>query len=305
MATRDETTPDADLGDVDAWAMVPTPFTRDGADVDADSLARFARHAANQGCTGLIALGVIAEPTTLSLEEKRTCLETLAAANPALPVAATVMTLDTRAAAAEAVTLTRDLDTPVAGLMVPVAHADPAAFRAHLQAIHAATGLPLLVQDLPRATGVTITIDDLVTALDGLGHVVAGVKCESPPTFVRIARLRERTGVTCISGFGGIGLVDDIVSGATSVAVGVTPISTVVDALHTGRRGHHADASRLIGARAALIHLETQPGQSIALRKEHWRRAGIIAHRTTREPTPAWTEDLEVHSAAHQVGARD
>jgi 4-hydroxy-tetrahydrodipicolinate synthase len=79
------------LAEVAAWAMAPTPFTSAGTDVDAESLARFARHVTAQGCTGLIALGVIAEPATLSRQERLTCLATIADAAPSSPVVATVM----------------------------------------------------------------------------------------------------------------------------------------------------------------------------------------------------------------------
>ncbi|MFC5676709.1 dihydrodipicolinate synthase family protein [Aeromicrobium endophyticum] len=298
---RTQTVPRRPLGEVAAWAMTPTPFTSDGSRVDTDSLARFARHATEQGCTGFLALGVIAEPATLSLQERLTCLATVADAAPSSPVVATVMELDTGAAVQEAEILTRSLGAGVAGLMVPVTDPDADVLRAHLRAVHDATGCQVVVQDLPRATGVQIAVDDLACAVDGLDFV-AGVKCESPPTFVRVARLRDLTGVPCISGFGGIGLVDDVVSGATSVAVGVTPAATVVAALDAARLGRHAEAARLIGTRAALITYETQPGQSIAIRKEHWRRAGVIAHRSTRAPTPAWTDDLDDHSRAHGVG---
>lgn len=289
---------DHSIDQIDAWAMTPTPFTRDGAGVDTSSLIRFARHANEQGCAGFIALGVIAEPTTLTLEERLMCVETIAGAAPSSPVVATVMALDSGVAVKEATALTRSLGKKVAGLMVPVTDSDPTHFRTHLRAVHDATGCQVLVQDLPRATGVEIVVDDLAAAVSGLDFV-AGIKCESPPTFVRIARLRALTGLTCISGFGGIGLVDDVVSGASSVAIGVTPAAAVVDALASARLGRPAEAARLIGEKSALITYETQPGQSIAIRKEHWRRAGVISHRSTREPTRPWTDDLDAHSTAH------
>lgn len=288
------------LAEVSAWAMAPTPFTRDGAEVDVASLTRFVHHTVAQGCSGFIALGVIAEPATLSPAERLTCVRTIAEAAPSRPVVATVMALDTHMARTEATAMADSLGADLAGLMLPVTDADPRVVRAHLRAVHDATGCRVVVQDLPRATGVTIDVDDLASALGGLDFV-SGVKCESPPTFARIARLRALTDVTCISGFGGIGLLDDVISGATSVAVGVTPAAAVVAALGAARLGRHGEASRLIGEKAALIHLETQPGQSIAIRKEHWRRAGVMAHRTTRTPTPAWSDDLDAHSRAHGV----
>jgi 4-hydroxy-tetrahydrodipicolinate synthase len=247
----------------------------------------------------LIALGAIAEPATLSPAERLFALQVLADACAATPLVATVLTTEVDRSIAEGRLFVSELGDQLAALMVPVVSGDPRTVRHHLRRFHESTGAEVVLQDLPSATGVTIAVEDLAQALSGL-EFVAAVKCECPPTFRRIARLAESGGsYTLMSGFGGSGVVDDVLSGACSIAVGVTVPEDVTAAFHAARRGDLREASAIIGRRAALISFETQPGQNIAVRKEHWRRRGTIEHATVRHPSGAWTPDLDAHSAAH------
>ena len=286
------------LRDVQTWGMLPTPFTSDGADVDHASLAGLGHHLVNEGCEGLVCLGMIAEPSTLNVQEQVAIIDTLTTSSLDVPIVASLMTTDERAALRTAATLVSEFGDVVTGLMVPVHSSDALALRAHLQRLHQTTGTDLLVQDLPRATGVTIEVDDLAQALDGLGFVV-GVKCESPPTFHRIRRLAANADYSLISGLGGAGLIDDLLAGADAVAIGSTATAAIASAFAAWRLGHRESARDLIAAVSPLLHFETQPGQSTSIRKEHWRRRGLIASATVRPPTPTWTRDLDAHARIH------
>ncbi len=278
-------------------AMLPTPFTADANAIDHASLATLVATVRERGCESLVALGVVAEPASLSLAEKISALETIVeAGGNETPVTATVMNGEDRAG--EARILHRALGAAITSIMVPVSSADPACVRAELVAVHEATGLPVIVQDYPAASGVTIALDDLVRALEGLDFVGA-VKCEAAPTFWRMRQLADRTPVTIIAGMGGIGLTDELSSGASEIACGITRPEIIVAASHLWGMGSREEARELISSASPLIVFETQQTTSVAIRKEHWRRQGVIAHASVRSPSVPYQGSFSSLSDAH------
>lgn len=278
------------------WAMVPTPFTPGGERICEQSLRALTREMLGRGCTGSIALGVIAEPASLSLDEKMTVLDVVISASEGAPVIATVMSLDPVVAADEATALGTRFGTSLAGVMIPVRSHDADVVRRSIVDTHGLSNLPVMVQDLPSATGVRIDIDDLVGALAGLGSSLMAVKAEGPPTFSRIRRLREDVDTVVVSGNGGIGVVDDFLAGARWAAAGISRPEVLVQAVRRIESGDLVGAQRMIDSVASLISYETQPGTSIAIRKEHWRRQGVIADSAVRRPTMSYDPAFDVHS---------
>ena len=282
--------------------MVATPFVEGAYAVDEESLVDLAGSFARAGCSALVVLGVIGEPSTLTREEKLQVVRTTARST-AVPVIAGVMRRSLPDMEREAADLAAQCGSLLSGLMLPVLSSDAEELRASLCRVHAATGLPVLVQDLPQHSGTSIDVADLADALEGLDFV-SGIKCEALPTFRRIAYLAERGFTDLISGFGGIGVLDDLLSGADGLAIGVTIPETLAQVVEQWRQGNDRRAATLLSRYALRIHYETQPGQSIAIRKEHWRRQGMIRYSDVRPPTPPWTSDLERLSAAHGIGDR-
>ncbi|WP_207841507.1 dihydrodipicolinate synthase family protein [Williamsia soli] len=278
------------------WGMVPTPFTEDGSEVCQRSLQALTREMLARGCTGTIALGVIGEPASLSYEEKVSVLEAVLDASGDAPVVATVMAVDEQVALAEINSLADEFAGSLTAVMIPVSSPHPAALRRSIIGAHDSSGLPVLIQDLPSATGVTIGIDDLLCALEGLEHLVWAVKCEAAPTFSRIRRLRRETPVTLMAGNGGIGLVDDDLAGAQWAAAGISRPEAIVEAMRWLRSGNPDRAQEIIAAVSALIAFETQAGTSIGIRKEHWRRQGVIYSSAVRPPAVPYAPHLIAHS---------
>jgi 4-hydroxy-tetrahydrodipicolinate synthase len=280
------------------WSMVATPFDANAERICEPSLRALTQEVLSRGCSGLIALGVIAEPDSLSLAEKLRALAViLDSAGPA-PVIAATMNRNPADAASELGVLTAAFSGRLHAVMVPVLSPDPVELRRTLVATHSITQLPVLLQDLPAATGVTIAIDYLQQAVTGLDFLY-GIKCECPPTFWRIRRLREVTEAHLMAGFGGLGLVDDVLAGADTVAAGISVPEVLVDAVDLLAAGEVGTARRMIGRAAGLINFETQARTSIAIRKEHWRRQGVIAHSTVRPPSLPYLAEFDKHSRDH------
>lgn len=102
-----------------------------------------------------------------------------------------------------------------------------------------------------------------------------------------------------MTGFGGLGLVDDVLAGADTVAAGITVPEVLVDAVDLLAAGEVGAARDVIGRSAGLINFETQARTSIAIRKEHWRRQGVIVHSTVRPPSLPYLAEFDVHSRDH------
>jgi 4-hydroxy-tetrahydrodipicolinate synthase len=103
--------------------------------------------------------------------------------------------------------------------MLQVPTSDPHALADHLQAVHDATGVGVVVQDYPVVSGVTIATSELLTAIIGCAFVVA-VKSEAPPTSAAIAELTAGTDVPVFGGLGGLGLLDELMAGAAGAMTG-------------------------------------------------------------------------------------
>lgn len=272
------------MTEVPVWGMVLTPFAPHDLSVDHASLAAHVSALFDQGVHGVVALAVIAEPGALTHEERGAVLDTVLDTAASRPVVATVMSLDDGDHVAELRTLIRPRADRLAGLMLPVHSPDPELVARRLQAAHRECGLPIWVQDYPGPTGVSIPLDGLIEALGAVPSVVA-VKCEAPPTFLRIHELSAALPhLHLLSGLGGANLVEDLVAGATAVACGISQPADLVAAARAWG-GHDLPGTRAAVARiSARVGIETQPGTSVAVRKEHWRRAGVIASAAVRPP---------------------
>ncbi|MFG2583418.1 dihydrodipicolinate synthase family protein [Streptomyces malaysiensis] len=286
---------DAQHSSIPVWGMVLTPFTPTGA-VDHVSLARHVSALVADGVQGLIALGVIAEPIALTRAERGQVLDTVLEHAQGRPVVATVMSLDhddRRLDLRDVVAPRRD---HLQAVMVPVSSSHADVLVRDLKDTYQNTTLPLWLQDYPMPTGIHIGLSDLLRVLAAVPEVAA-VKCEAPPTFWRIHKLAAaQSNLTLLSGMGGANLVEDLVAGARVVACGISRPRVLVDAAAAWDVGDLASTRAHLGRIAGLIGLETQPGTSVAVRKEHWRRRGIISSATVRPPQLPYPEFLSALS---------
>ncbi|WP_263171336.1 4-hydroxy-tetrahydrodipicolinate synthase [Streptomyces sp. SCSIO ZS0520] len=142
-------------------AMV-TPFTPDGA-LDLPGAQRLARHLLDEGCEGLVLSGTTGEsPTTTDEEKARLVRAVTEAAEGRAPVLAGIGSADTR----HTVRLAREAEQAGAdGLLVvsPYYSRPPQeAVEAHFRQVADATGLPLMLYDIPGRTGTRIAPDTLL-----------------------------------------------------------------------------------------------------------------------------------------------
>lgn len=278
---------------VELWSMLATPFEAGGDRVDHDSLRRYAQTMVSRGSDAAVALGVIGEPATLSASEQVDVVATILD-SVEVPVYASMMSLDPRERQQHGSAFADMFGERLAGLLVPVDTADPISLRRGLEQTHRRCGeLSILVQDYPASSGVAIAVDDLAQALDGLPFIAA-IKCEAPPTFARIRRLRQLLpSVRLVSGLGGLSLLDDVSQGASAAACGITRPEVVALALSRLSDGHPAEARRLVSSIGSFIGFEVQAGTSVAIRKQNLWRQGVIDHPDVRRPTAPYESWLD------------
>ena len=139
-----------------------TPFTADGAALDTDALGANVERLVAAGVGGLVPGGSTGEFTTLSHAERRTLVEaTVGAAAGRVPVVAGTGALST----AETVELSVHAERAgAAAVMVVPPFYDPLPWRelqAHYAAVADAISIPIMYYNLPSATGVTLTAEQL------------------------------------------------------------------------------------------------------------------------------------------------
>jgi 4-hydroxy-tetrahydrodipicolinate synthase len=264
------------------WGVLATPFIGADLAVDHDSLRGLAKHFAQTGATGLTVLGVFGEAAQLSAAERTAVLETVVD-SVGLPLVTGVTALGTAPAVEEIRAAQRVTGDRLAAAMVQISTARPETLTRHLEAVYAATGAALVVQDYPAATGVRIPADVLASVLRDLPFVVA-VKAESSPTAVTVAALSDLPGISVFGGLGGLNLLDELAAGAAGAMTGFSFPEGLV-ACVTAYREHGAEAARAAWAPyLPLVAFEQQAPVALAIRKECLRRLGLLREATVRPP---------------------
>ena len=189
------TLPSAPFGRV-LTAMV-TAFHDDGS-VDLESTARVAEHLADHGHDGVVVSGTTGEsPTTTTQEDGRILRAVIEAVGDRIKVVAGVGTNDT----AHSVELAQQAEKVGADgvLLVSPYYSKPTqqGVAAHFEAVAAASGLPVMLYDIPGRTGITIEADTyrriaendrFVAVKDAVGDLFRGV------------RIMQETGLAFYSG---------------------------------------------------------------------------------------------------------
>jgi 4-hydroxy-tetrahydrodipicolinate synthase len=153
------------------------------------------------------------------------------------------------------------------------------------EAVAAATSgeLPIIIQDFPAGSGVTITASELV-AVAGEQPLVVGVKAEAPPTGGLIETLRSaRPDLGLVGGLGGLFLIDELRAGANGVMTGFAMPERLVSVVRTYPIDPEA-AARDWAQLLPLMRLEAFQPFSLAARKEVWRLRGVIGSSYCRRP---------------------
>lgn len=290
------------------WGILATPFTPDD-EVDLGSLAAQIELFARVGARGVVALGVFGEAAKLSTPERHAVARTAlrVAAGHGLGVVIGITTLATAptieqardaVALAEEVSGAEGVSGLLRGVMVQVPTADEQDLARHLDAVHAASGAGLVVQDYPASSGVRIAATALARVVARTRGVVA-VKAESTPTAPAVAALTAGCSAPVFGGLGGVALIDELGAGAAGAMTGFSFPEGLVATVAAFDRGGFEDARSTWATYLPLAVFEQQDGIALAIRKEALRRRGVLAHATLRRPGPTLPPSLLEPLARH------
>jgi 4-hydroxy-tetrahydrodipicolinate synthase len=279
------------------WGVLATPFSGSVLVRDEGGLARLCEYYAVVGVTGLTALGVFGEAARLTAEERATLLE-IVLDTCDLPIVVGATSLTTRVVIDEARRAQDIAGDRMAAVMVQVNSVLPTALTDHLNAVHQATGLGIVVQDYPAVSGISIRPESLVTALKGQPFCVA-VKAESPPTAVAVHALAAGLQVPVFGGLGGIGLLDELAAGAAGAMTGFSAPEGLLACVRAWEQGGYAAAREAWLPYLPLATFEQQAGIALGIRKEALRMRGLIAESGVRLPGRGMPDVLSEQLGRH------
>lgn len=284
------------------WGVLATPFQGSALDLCDTSLEREVTHYRSVGVTGLTVLGVFGEAAALTATEQQEVLDTVLAAKGDLPIVVGVSGKSTHTVIEQADTAT-GVTSDIAGLMVQLNTADPHALLRHLVAVHDATGLPLVLQDYPLISGVSVPTRVLIHIIRELGDRVAAVKSEAPPTPLAIAALTAATEVPVFGGLGGVGLLDELAAGAAGAMTGFSYPEALVQTVQAFAKGGLPAAREAFIPWLPLANFEAMAGISLATRKEVLRARGLMLESGVRAPARGFPDVLHEILDAHVADA--
>ena len=296
-----------DFFDMIAWSgifhILATPFREDGA-LDTAGLPRLVESVLATGVAGFTILGIAGEAHRLTDEERRRVVETVAKeVRGRVPVVVGVGASGTHLAATFARTA-RAHGADALMVAPPTGLKNLDAVSEYYRTVAAATELPIVLQDEPVTTQVTMPAPFIAQVCAEISRIEA-VKLEEPPTLPKITRLRARFGnrVAIFGGLGGVYFFEELSRGADGAMTGFPYPEALRGIREHFVAGRRDEARALFYRWLPLIRYESQPGATpgtaVGIRKEILRRRGWIAAATVRPPAPAL--DAATHAELGEI----
>jgi 4-hydroxy-tetrahydrodipicolinate synthase len=263
--------------------ILATPFDESGAVALAD-LKRLVDFELSAGAAGVAVFGMASEGFTLTTSERADIVQvTRAQVGARIPVVTGVSATSTAIAVEQG---QHSVDNGADALMVLPPHlVKPSADQLidFFGTVASACQVPVMIQDAPGATGVSMPTPVLreLAKLDGVDYV----KVEAPPTAVKVGAVAETApGLTVFGGQNALFVLEERARGAA----GTMPACEFTDLLaHILGRWDAGDAEsardgfdRLL----PLIRFGMQPGIAYAIHKEVLVLRGIIGSAVVRSP---------------------
>ena len=156
----------------------------------------------------------------------------------------------------------------------------------HYKALAEAVDLPIVVQDYPPISGFAMEAG-LLARIAREVPAARTIKLEDPPTPFKTARILAAAGetkVAILGGLGGVFLLEELLAGAAGVMTGFAYPEVLVKVVSLYRAGEIDQAADLFYRFVPLMRFEFQEGIGMAIRKEVFKRRGVLADASTRAP---------------------
>jgi len=274
-----------------------TPFTPDGA-LDLDSLDRLVDFYLARRVHGLTLLGIMGEAPKLTPAESRAVVRrAMARIGGRVPIVVGVSNVDLTALAALA---NDSMAAGAAAVMVapPPGLVGDDALLAYIGSVVTAIdrGTPIVYQDYPQSTGVTLTVEAFHRMVDAFPQLVM-LKHEDAPGLTKLSRIRVeaahagRRRVSVLVGNNAIYYPQELARGADGAMTGFSYPEMLVEVYERFAAGDADGAEDVFDVYLPLLRYEAQPGIGLAVRKELLRRRGALASSAVRTPGLALSAD--------------
>jgi 4-hydroxy-tetrahydrodipicolinate synthase len=268
------------------FSVLPTPF-RGGGEIDVESLKRVVDLIVSAGVTGVTALGVTGEAARLSERERGVVVDTVVK-----QVAGRVKVIV--GTSADGVRTCIDFSREARSLGAAAVMVSPPRMPKlnsesvvnHYRSLAESVDLPIIVQDYPPISGFSMEAG-LLARIAREVPAARAIKLEDPPTPFKTARILAAAGetkVAILGGLGGVFLLEELLAGAAGVMTGFAYPELLVKVVSLYRAGQIDQAANLFYRFVPLMRFEFQEGIGMAIRKEVFRRRGVLADSSTRAP---------------------
>jgi 4-hydroxy-tetrahydrodipicolinate synthase len=269
-----------------------TPFASDGA-LDLAGLDRLVDFYLARRVHGLTLLGIMGEAPKLTPAESRAVVRrALARVAGRVPVVVGVSNASLLVLAALA---NDSMAAGAAGVMVapPPGIVGDDALVAYMASVVGALDArtPIVYQDYPQSTGVTLTVETFHRMVDALPQVVM-LKHEDCPGLTKLGRIRAeaastgRRRVSVLVGNNALYYPQELARGADGAMTGFSYPEMLVEVYERFVAGDADGAEDVFDVYLPLLRYEAQPGIGLAVRKELLFRRGALASPTVRGPAP-------------------
>jgi 4-hydroxy-tetrahydrodipicolinate synthase len=268
------------------FSVLPTPF-RGGGEIDVESLKKVVDLIVAAGVNGVTALGVTGEAARLSERERGVVIDTVVkqAAGRVKVIVGTsadgVRTCIEFSREARSLGATAVMVSPP---RMPKLNSESVVN--HYKSLAEAVDLPIVVQDYPPISGFAMEAG-LLARIAREVPAARTIKLEDPPTPFKTARILAAAGetkVAILGGLGGVFLLEELLAGAAGVMTGFAYPEVLVKVFSLYRAGQIDQAADLFYRFVPLMRFEFQEGIGMAIRKEVFRRRGVLADSSTRAP---------------------
>jgi 4-hydroxy-tetrahydrodipicolinate synthase len=158
--------------------------------------------------------------------------------------------------------------------------------------MNAAVSIPIMVQDAPLMTGVTMP----PTLLGRMARELKNVryaKVEAPPTAPKVTQVRAAcpSDFVILGGLNGQFFLEELERGARGTMPGSDMTRIYVKMWNSFEKGDIAEAWDHFTCALPLMRFELQPGMGVSAMKHNLVEAGVIASARVRHPTRSLDAD--------------
>ena len=284
------------------YSILQTPFTSSG-EIDKTSLLRLLEHRIEAGADGLFLLGVASESMFLTWDEKLQIVELVTREiRGRLPVMVAAYEPATGPAVISALRWQDMGATSIIALPPYACTPTNDAIIQHFAQMAAAISIPLIVQDEPNTSGVTMGAS-IIARIGREVDNVGGFKLEGQPVTEKLTAVRNTLGEnTQLFSAAGTFFVEELRRGSNGMMSGYVFPEIIRAVLDRFSRTDDQGAGALWDRYLPLTASESRPALLWSVRKQILKLRGLVETPTVR--SPALTVDSTTRSELPEMLAR-